>query len=131
MGTLDFRSIVTPSYMPGKAKKTNQVVTREYTINLHAKLDSRQFKKRAPRAVALVRKFATRTMKTKDVRIDVKLNKHLWSKGVRNVPRKIRVAISRKRNDDEEAKDDFYSYVTIADTPDGFGGLGTKVVDEA
>ena len=87
-------------------------------------------------------------MKTSDVRVDVKLNKAIWSKGIRNVsrrasaphfshrqvlgfgtrsglfprtesndadrgpvlllprpqvPRKIRVQISRKRNDDEDA----------------------------
>jgi len=29
--------------------------------------------------------FAQKEMKTDDVRIDVKLNKHIWSKGIRNV----------------------------------------------
>ena len=71
-------------------------------------------------------------MKTSDVRLDVKLNKALWAKGIRNVrrtrspgsfalvrrsavlsadflcmsqvPRRIRVQIQRKRNDDEDAK---------------------------
>jgi hypothetical protein len=47
------------------------------------------------------------------------------------VPRKIRVQISRRRNDDEDAEEDLYSYVTVADTPEGFSGLGTKVVDDA
>lgn len=32
-----------------------------------------------------VKKFATDVMKTKDVRLDVKLNKAIWGKGVRNV----------------------------------------------
>ena len=40
-----------------------------------------------------------------DVRIDTKLNKFLWSNGVRNVPRRVRVRLSRKRNEDEDAKD--------------------------
>eukprot|EP00976_Prorocentrum_cordatum_P092070 1188779-Prorocentrum_minimum.AAC.1 len=162
-------------------------------------------------------------MKTDDVRIDVKLNKAIWSKGIRNtllcsnryqprtrshsfgnlprverscacgpalaaehaglplqVPDRIRVKISRKANDDEDAKvrstldflgqfcsnlflwilvlvewrfdtscpclletllrdtrrfplssalgkDELYSFVTVADVPNGdFHGLGTK-----
>lgn len=32
-----------------------------------------------------VKKFAHKVMKTADVRVDVKLNKHIWSKGIRNV----------------------------------------------
>merc|ERR1712194_711704 len=44
-------------------------------------------------------------MSTKDVRIDTKLNKFVWSSGVRNIPTRIRVRMSRKRNEDEEAKD--------------------------
>lgn len=43
------------------------------------------FKKRAPRAVDEVRKFAEQQMGTKDVRVDTRLNKFLWSKGIRYV----------------------------------------------
>ena len=46
----------------------------------------RQFKKRAPRAVSEVKKFAQKAMGTSDVRIDQKLNKYLWGNGVKNVP---------------------------------------------
>merc|ERR1712189_42176 len=52
----------------------NEVVTREYTINLH-KIHGMQFKKRAPRAIREIRKFAEQMMGTPDVRIDVSLNK--------------------------------------------------------
>ncbi|KAL8462817.1 hypothetical protein ACS0TY_033726 [Phlomoides rotata] len=38
-------------------------------------------------------------MGTTDVRVDVKLNKHIWSRGIRSVPRRIRVRIARKRNE--------------------------------
>merc|ERR1711943_60628 len=103
--------------------KTQDVVTREYTINLKA-VHGLTFKKRAPRAVQAVKKFAQKVMKTSDVRVDVKLNKAIWSKGIRNVPRKIRVQISRRRNDDEDATEDLYSYVTVVDGPTN---EGTKV----
>merc|ERR1719238_76181 len=39
-------------------------------------------------------------MGTPDVRIDTKLNKFLWSNGVRNVARRVRVRMSRKRNEE-------------------------------
>lgn len=89
------------------------------------------FKKMAPKAVKEIRKFAQKAMGTTDVRLDVKLNKHIWSRGVRNVPTRIRVRIARKRNDDEDAKEELYSYVSAAEVPaEGFTNLGTKVVEE-
>lgn len=63
----------------------NEVVTRDYTVHLHKRLFGVGFKKRAPRAVKEIRKFAEKQMGTPDVRIDTRLNKHLWSKGVRLV----------------------------------------------
>jgi|Transcript_6345 hypothetical protein len=77
-----------------------------------------------------VKKFAQKQMKTSDVRVDVKLNKAIWSKGIRNVPRRLRIQISRRRNDDEDAEEDLYSYVTVA-PEQNFAGVGTKVVDDA
>lgn len=41
------------------------------------------FKKRAPRAIKEIRKFAEKMMGTPDVRVDIRLNKHLWSQGIR------------------------------------------------
>ena len=90
--------------MVKKERKGKDVVSREYTINLHKKLHSIKFKGRAPRAVKEIRKFAQKMMKTKDVRLDVNLNKAVWSKGIKNVPTKLRVVISRRRNEDEDAK---------------------------
>merc|ERR1719421_1035559 len=48
-------------------------------------------------------------MSTKDVRIDTKLNKFVWSTGVRNIPRRVRM--SRKRNEDEDAKEKMFTLV--------------------
>merc|ERR1719407_28152 len=50
-------------------------------------------------------------MRTKDVRVDTKLNKYLWSNGVRNVPKRVRVRMSRKCNEDEDAKEKLYTLV--------------------
>lgn len=59
--------------------KKKTPATREYTINLHKRMHGITFKKRAPRAVKEVKKFATKMMGTGDVRVDVKLNKAIWS----------------------------------------------------
>uniref|UniRef100_A0A6N2L3Z5 60S ribosomal protein L31 n=8 Tax=Salix TaxID=40685 RepID=A0A6N2L3Z5_SALVM len=114
----------------GKGRK-EEVVTREYTINLHKRLHGCTFKKKAPKAIKEIRKFAQKAMKTTDVRVDVKLNKHIWSRGIRSVPRRVRVRVARKRNDEEDAKEEFYSLVTVSELPpEGFKGLGTKVIDD-
>ena len=41
------------------------------------------FKRRAPRAIKEIRKFANKMMGTEDVRIEQRLNKHIWSQGIR------------------------------------------------
>merc|ERR1711903_77133 len=92
-----------------KINRTADVVTREYTIHLHKLLHGVGFKKRAPRAVKECKKFAQKVMGTEDVRVDVKLNKYLWSKGIKAVPFRVRVRLARKRNDDEEAKEKLYT----------------------
>ena len=59
-----------------------------------------------------IKAFAENLMGTKDVRLDPKLNKAVWNKGIKNVPHRIRVRLSRRRNDDEEAKEKLYTYVS-------------------
>uniref|UniRef100_M8BBX3 60S ribosomal protein L31 n=1 Tax=Aegilops tauschii TaxID=37682 RepID=M8BBX3_AEGTA len=153
----------------GGAPRKEEVVTREYTVNLHKRLHGwyassqpcyfcspnvpchtslisygrelrgtvlkrssfSTFKKKAPNAIKELRKFAQKAMGTTDVRIDVKLNKLIWSSGIRSVPRRVRVRIARRRNDEEDAKEELYSLVTVAEVPaEGLKGLGTKVVDD-
>ena len=41
--------------------------------------------------------------------MDPKLNQFLWSQGVRNVHRRVRVRLSRKKNEDEDGKSSFYT----------------------
>merc|ERR1712189_149070 len=102
----------------------NEVVTREYTINVHKRIHGVGFKKRAPRAIKEIRKFAMKEMGTPDVRIDTRL-----SKGVRNVPYRIRVRLSRKRNEDEDSPDKLYTLVTYVPVTT-CKGLQTVNVDE-
>ncbi|XP_038959870.1 large ribosomal subunit protein eL31-like [Rattus norvegicus] len=90
----------------------NEVVTREYTINIHKRIHGVGFKKRAPRALKEIWKFAIKEMGTPDVRIDTRPNKAVWATGVRNVPYRIQVRLSRKRNEDEDSPNKLYTLVT-------------------
>ena len=56
-------------------------------------------------------------MQTEDIRIDTKLNQFVWSNGIRNVPRKVRVRMTRRKNEDEEAKTKFYTLVEHVPVP--------------
>merc|ERR1712080_405700 len=87
------------------------VVAREYTIHMHGRVHGVSFKKRAPRAIKEIRAFAEKAMGTSDVRLDPQLNKKVWECGVKGVPFRLRVRTSRKRNDEEDAKEKLYSYV--------------------
>ena len=95
-----------------KIDRAQDVITREYTIHLRKLLHGVGFKKRAPKAVKEVKAFAKKMMKTEDVRVDTKLNKFLWSQGIKAVPGRVRVRLSRKRNDDEEATEKLYTLCT-------------------
>ncbi|KAG5261661.1 hypothetical protein AALO_G00286920 [Alosa alosa] len=107
----------------------NEVVTREYTINVHKRIHGISFKRRAPRAIKEIRKFAMKEMGTPDVRIDTRLNKAVWAKGVRNVPYRMRVRLSRKRNEDEDSPNKLYTLVTYVPVTT-YKGLQTVNVDE-
>ena len=110
--------------------RTQDLVSRDYTVNLHKRLHGITFKKKAPRALRELKKFATGIMKTADVRVDAKLNKFIWSRGVRNVPGRVRVRLTRKRNEDEEASEKLYTLIQHVEV-DSVKGLQTEVVNEA
>merc|ERR1712040_25185 len=115
-----------------REKKTRStikdVISREYTINLHKRIHRIGNKYRAPRAIDEIRKFAQKAMGTKDVRIDSRLNKAVWEHGVRNVQYRVRVRLHRKRNEDEDSANKLYTLVTYVPV-DTFKGLQTMNVD--
>lgn len=69
---------------------------------------------------------------TADVRLDPQLNKKVWESGIKGVPFRLRVRISRKRNDEEGAKEKLYSYVQAVNVKTSEAkGLQTVVVEDA
>jgi len=117
--------------MPREKKTTPDLISRDYTIQLSKAVHKQTFKKRAPRAIKAIQQFAEKAMGTKDVRIDAKLNKYVWSKGIRNVPTRVRVRLSRRRKEDDGDDEDgaaLYTLAQLVEVP-SFKGLQTEVVD--
>ena len=70
------------------------------------------------------------TCTSQDVRVDVPVNKFVWSRGVRNVPYRIRVKLSRKRNEDDESKSKMYTLVTLKQDDTGNTTVTADPADE-
>uniref|UniRef100_A0A452U9Y3 Large ribosomal subunit protein eL31 n=1 Tax=Ursus maritimus TaxID=29073 RepID=A0A452U9Y3_URSMA len=89
-----------PSQKSSEKKKGRsaiiELVTREYTINIHKRICGVGFEKCAPRALKAIRKFAMKEMGAPDVRTDTRLNKAVWAKGRSNVPHRIPGRWARK-----------------------------------
>ena len=83
----------------------------------------------SPRAVKQVVAFAQKAMGVKDVRVSPGLNQAIWSRGIRSPPRRIRVRLERKRNDDEGAKEKLYVVASVVEGITSFKGLQTVVVE--
>eukprot|EP01103_Thecamoeba_quadrilineata_P006886 TRINITY_DN16620_c0_g1_i1.p1 TRINITY_DN16620_c0_g1~~TRINITY_DN16620_c0_g1_i1.p1 ORF type:complete len:136 (-),score=29.43 TRINITY_DN16620_c0_g1_i1:66-473(-) len=113
-----------------KDVRKEEVVTRDYTIHLHKQVHGTCFKRRSSQCIKVIKSFAQRAMKTKDVRLDTKLNKHIWAQGIKSYPTRVRVRLSRRRNDDEDAKEKLYTLISHVSEVTGneFRGLGTTVV---
>eukprot|EP00588_Corethron_pennatum_P014081 CAMPEP_0194265580 /NCGR_PEP_ID=MMETSP0169-20130528/772_1 /TAXON_ID=218684 /ORGANISM="Corethron pennatum, Strain L29A3" /LENGTH=118 /DNA_ID=CAMNT_0039006075 /DNA_START=461 /DNA_END=817 /DNA_ORIENTATION=- len=112
----------------GERKPKVDLVSRDYTIHLGKRTHKQTFKRRAPRAISAIRAFAVQAMGTKDVRVDTKLNKHIWATGIRAPPCRVRVRLSRRRNEDEEAEEKLYTLAQLVEVS-SFKGLQTENVD--
>lgn len=106
----------------------SDVVTRDYTIHLHKKLQNLQHKRQAPRAIKVIKAFAKREMGTEDVRLDPSVNKEVWKRGIHGVAYRMRIRISRKRNDDKDAKNKLFSLVQVVNVANP-KHMETKVVE--
>jgi large subunit ribosomal protein L31e len=55
--------------------------------------------RRAEKAITVLRKFVQRHMKPESIVIDPTVNEAIWSRGITNPPRKIRVRLSKDEED--------------------------------
>jgi large subunit ribosomal protein L31e len=113
---LSAETVADPKEIVAKTEKTKQkkkgddiVEERIYTIPLQKAL-VRPPKKRAPRAMQLVKLFIIRHMKMAvtlsededelpQLIITQNVNEKIWSQGIEKPPRKIRVRVTKDKND--------------------------------
>ncbi|XP_068920921.1 large ribosomal subunit protein eL31-like [Petaurus breviceps papuanus] len=113
---MDKSGWVAPAKKGGEKKghsTINEVVTRDYTINIPKSIYGVVFKNNlggAPRALNKIHKIDRKEVGTPDVGIDTRLNKAVWAKGIRNIP--YHIHLSRKRNEDEDSPNKLYMLVT-------------------
>ena len=69
-------------------------LTRTYVVPLGVVYEAPPYR-RAKKAVAVIRDFATRHMKARQVSIDVEVNELIWSRGMRHPPRRITLEMER------------------------------------
>ncbi len=100
-----------------KSKKDVSVaVTRTVSINLHKRLHKATFKNKAPKALKQIREHAQKVMFTQDVRVDPEVNKFIWEHGIRNVARRVKLTLERKKDEeDEENTNRMYTLVKLAE----------------
>lgn len=111
---------------PATSKSKLSAKTIHATVRLTKLTFQKQFKKRAPTALRKLKDYVAKTMKTEDVRVDPKLNKFIWSKGIRTLPRRVRVSMERKVDGQGEAPYTVVRHVPVAD----FHSLKTERVTE-
>jgi large subunit ribosomal protein L31e len=73
-------------------------IERIYTVNLAKAWDTPKYR-RTDRVINIIKEFTRRHMQTNKVKIDQDLNRHIWSRGKKNPPRKIRLRMIKEDDD--------------------------------
>ena len=73
---------------------STESLERIYTINLGKVLLSPN-NQRAKRAINMIREFASKHMKSENIKIEEEVSHLVWARGIRHPPRKIRVKITK------------------------------------
>jgi large subunit ribosomal protein L31e len=79
-------------------KMSEENTTRIYTVNLSKAWDTPKYR-RTDRVINIIKEFAQRHMQTNKVKLDQDLNRHIWSRGKTNPPRKIRLRMIKEDDD--------------------------------
>ena len=72
-------------------------LTRTYVVPLGVVYEAPPYR-RAKKAIAVIREFATRHMKANQVSIDAEVNELIWARGIKHPPR--RIALEMERDED-------------------------------
>ncbi|MGD0477632.1 MAG: 50S ribosomal protein L31e [Nitrososphaerales archaeon] len=77
-----------------EAKEKVEPLTRTYMVPLGVAFEAPPYR-RSKVAIRIIREFTTRHMKATEVTIAEEVNKQIWSRGIKNPPRRIRLDMER------------------------------------
>lgn len=69
-------------------------LTRVYVVPLRRAFEAPPYR-RAKVAIRLIKDFTIRHMKASDVKIKEDVNEHIWARGIKKPPRRIRLEMNR------------------------------------
>jgi len=76
------------------SSKNVEPLTRVHMVPLRRAFEAPKYR-RTKVAIRVIREFTTRHMKAKEVKIDKEVNLLLWSRGITNPPRRIKLEMER------------------------------------
>lgn len=76
---------------------SSEPLTRTYTVPLRRAFEAARYR-RTKVAVRLIKEFATRHMKSEEIKLDEDLNEYLWSRGITNPPRRVKLEMEKDKN---------------------------------
>jgi large subunit ribosomal protein L31e len=85
------------------SERTYEPVDRVHTVPLQKAYEAPPYR-RAKVAIRLIREFAKRHMKATEVKISEEVNLAIWSRGIRNPPRRIKLQMKRDEDGIVEVK---------------------------
>ena len=71
-----------------------EALTRTYTVPLGIAFEAAPYR-RSKVAIRMIKEFATRHMKATEVTISEEVNEQIWSRGIKNPPRRIKLDMER------------------------------------
>ncbi|MBU0536538.1 MAG: 60S ribosomal protein L31 [Nanoarchaeota archaeon] len=108
-------------------------IERTYIVPLRRELLKVPIYKRAKKAVAGLKAFLKRHMKSDDIRIGEQLNKELWKNGMKNPPQKVKITVIKE--DDGMVKAELFGYKYVVkkkaekvEEPKGIAGKLQKAI---
>jgi large subunit ribosomal protein L31e len=72
-------------------------LTRTYTVPLRNAFEAPRYR-RAKVAIRIIREFAVRHMKGEEIKIEEEVNELIWSRGIKNPPRLMRLEMERDKD---------------------------------
>jgi len=77
-------------------QEESKTIKKVLTLNLRRYILRASRFKRAKKAITALRELAMRHSKSKIVKVSVKLNQYIWSKGIKRPPAKVKVKIIKE-----------------------------------